>query len=911
MFPQNRALKQILDIDCNINKNIDRNKEDRGFLSQNILNELRNLLEHIALYVYNTDTNQRLDNIYENLQSSLKYIGDKRKYKDIKNFHHLLQISVSHYTPNEEIAERLMLKYLFYLFQTRNFCKKFLDIQILNNLQDFPINLDTLSFQYYECVVDKIKQTSVFSDTKTDKFYIQKVKPFIINEEIYYEITFTIARDNVSKFDKLIAFSKYYIPSNYSTKLTLYYTNIKLLNLQMPIILITRWNIDIRPCEFANFCLIFKKQYKQFVRNRNYEDFMQFLTREELNLFDIIKLKNKEYIKIKNNFSKDDKMKHLFDCLDISREIILQNKSGANILSYILYTMNNQIIKKQIPKKKNSYQHNPNLSNLFLKYESIPFDDMPFCSSPAGHIPKLNVLFECISPNGREHELLARKIQNNSEINGLLYTDLEDFKEDNIQVLIKKYNGALYYKQKKKRSIKVLHDKYLFINEYQDTIIKIIHLLKYFKKSGLDNYKENINEWLKKNNKLDCEEKKNYLSNLFCNSKLALIYGAAGTGKTTLIEHISSFFHDKNKLYLANTNTAVNNLRQRLDIQNSSFYTVASYIANKNNISKKFDIVFIDECSTISNKDIFSVLDDIKLQCEILICVGDVYQIESIRFGNWFLFAQNFFSDIQLELKHIYRTKSEKLQLLWEKVRILDESMLEAIEKNNSSENIQNFNFSRSVNDEIILCLNYGGIYGVNNINKFLQENNPHKSFYFNGLSYKVDDPILFNENSSRFGEEFHNNLKGVITNIEEDEKTINFTIKIDKIIQSINNNFKVIAKDDKSTEIKFSVARLNSDEEDDNNNIVPFQVAYAISIHKAQGLEYDKVSIIVANEIEEQITHNIFYTAITRAKKELKIYWSAETENKILKSLKIKGLNRDFYLFKNNIKSHLTYARC
>ncbi|EAJ4475773.1 helicase, partial [Campylobacter coli] len=141
------------------------------------------------------------------------------------------------------------------------------------------------------------------------------------------------------------------------------------------------------------------------------------------------------------------------------------------------------------------------------------------------------------------------------------------------------------------------------------------------------------------------------------------------------------------------------------------------------------------------------------------------------------------------------------------------------------------------------------------------------------GLSYKVDDPILFNENSSRFGEEFHNNLKGIITNIEEDEKTINFTIKINKIIQSINNNFTIITKNDKDTEIKFSVTRLNSDEEDDNSNIVPFQVAYAISIHKAQGLEYDKVSIIVADEIEEQITHNIFYTAITRAKKELKIY--------------------------------------
>ncbi|EJD3117450.1 ATP-binding domain-containing protein, partial [Campylobacter jejuni] len=266
-------------------------------------------------------------------------------------------------------------------------------------------------------------------------------------------------------------------------------------------------------------------------------------------------------------------------------------------------------------------------------------------------------------------------------------------------------------------------------------------------------------------------------------------------------------------------------------------------------------------------------------------------------------FAQKFFSNIKLELQHIYRTQSKKLQLLWEKVRLLDESMLEAIEKNNSSENIQNFNFSRGVNDEIILCLNYGGIYGVNNINKFLQEKNPHKSFYFNGLFYKVDDPILFNENSSKLGEEIHNNLKGIITNIEEDEKNIKFTVRINKIIQNTNNNFEIINKDDKGAEIKFNVARLNSDEEDDNSNIVPFQVAYAVSIHKAQGLEYNKVLIIIANEIEEQITHNIFYTAITRAKKELKIYWSAETENKILKSLKIKDINKDFYLFKNNIQ--------
>ena len=74
-------------------------------------------------------------------------------------------------------------------------------------------------------------------------------------------------------------------------------------------------------------------------------------------------------------------------------------------------------------------------------------------------------------------------------------------------------------------------------------------------------------------------------------------------------------------------------------------------------------------------------------------------------------------------------------------------------------------------------------------------------------------------------------------------------------------------------------------------------EVAYAVSIHKAQGLEYDSVKIIISNEIEEQITHNIFYTAITRAKKKLKIYWSPETEKSVITRFKKKDNYKDAYL--------------
>lgn len=80
--------------------------------------------------------------------------------------------------------------------------------------------------------------------------------------------------------------------------------------------------------------------------------------------------------------------------------------------------------------------------------------------------------------------------------------------------------------------------------------------------------------------------------------------------------------------------------------------------------------------------------------------------------------------------------------------------------------------------------------------------------------------------------------------------------------------------------------------------NLVPFDISYAISIHKAQGLEFDTVKVVITDEIEERISHNIFYTAITRARNKLCIYWSAEVQNRILNRIKhVKNDNDKFLL--------------
>ena len=238
-------------------------------------------------------------------------------------------------------------------------------------------------------------------------------------------------------------------------------------------------------------------------------------------------------------------------------------------------------------------------------------------------------------------------------------------------------------------------------------------------------------------------------------------------------------------------------------------------------------------------------------------------------------------------------------------MRNLDQDILEHITSYKYSQNLDESIFDHSEKDEIILCLNYDGLYGINNINSFLQGNNSNESVQWGINNYKVGDPILFNE-SERFTPLLYNNLKGTLVGIESVDDSIYFEIELDKAINELDAEAYDFELLDTTTEsnsvIRFSVSKHRSTDEDDDlysDSYVPFQVAYAVSIHKAQGLEYKSVKIVITDEVGELITHNIFYTAITRAKERLKIYWSPETENKVLSSFKAKDNKRDMALLK------------
>lgn len=897
-----KTTSYIIDIDKTICKNIEKfDAKERGLLSQNILSQLRNYVEHIALKVFEDVQPTELDNSYDNIRNGIEYIRARGDLKFLSRFHRLLQITASHYTLNEENSERLILKYYEYLVKIRSFLHTTYNLNVLHNLKDFPIQTDSNLEEYYEKISSLIKQPEEHRKKTNykDRYYIQKIKPFFVDNEIFYEVTFRRANDYTSKFDRIIAFTKLEILGNYAVKLSISTDFIEILDKKMPIQIIDSWEVSIRPCEIDNFAKIFGVKSKISSGKESYE-LMKYLTSSGLNLIEVINLNDWYYDYVKKTITEKAKASRIFQILDKCRTMSKAKNDGYNLVRYLLLRLNNKIIKKQ-------YTNSPCvlLSNLNLEFGCIPFDQMPFNSALINHNPKLSDLFASIDIENRKHEILARHIKNNTEQKGQLFTAISEIENfENVEELINQWNDNLYWKHNDRQ----IGDfrKNVFIKGYEVDTFNIIDKLKDKSSTGIKNYRNSIESWLYSTAyNIDCEEKKSALKNLFENSKVALIYGAAGTGKSTMINHISNFFDKDSKLYLANTNPAVDNLKRSIKVANCTFKTIAKFTWSK---ETEYDILIIDECSTVSNSDMLKILN--KARYRLLILVGDVFQIESILFGNWFSLIKSFIPKSSVfELEKPYRSKNPDLLRLWERVRNIDDNILETLTKNEYSKTLDNSIFQNTEEDEIILCLNYDGLYGINNINSFLQSSNSNKSFVWGTQTYKVEDPIIFNE-SGRFSPLIYNNLKGKILGIELLDEQIQFDIEINLVLNAFDTewyDFNLLDNSQNGNSvIRFTVDKYKStdDDDDDSSNIIPFQVAYAISIHKAQGLEYNSVKIVITDEVEEMISHNIFYTAITRAKENLNIYWTPESEKKIIESFKTKFNTKDYSLLK--IKNNL-----
>lgn len=893
---------QISNIDKVICRHIDYlGTSVRGIVSQDILAQLRNFTEHIMLKFYANGRN--IDNSYPNICKAIEYVKSRGDLKILRRFHDYLQIVASHYTLDEENSERLMLKYYEYLLKMKKLLDDKFSFEILSNLDKFPLNMDSNLQEYYEKIADRLHINKNLKVGKSEKYYIQKIKPFFVKHKIYYEVTFTPANDYTSKFNRVIGFTNLEITENYAVKLELVNSSIEILGKTMPIIGIKGWEVAIRDCEYKNFTNLIRGTRVRTGYTEQ-QGISQYLTATGFDLLELVNFSDSEFLKVKQQVTQRVKKVVFFNDLERCRVIIKTNAAGCNLLRYLLSNMNNKVIKNQF----SGYENN-RLSNLYFQNGCIPFDSMPFNSSPLGHNPRLSVLFNCIDASERQHEVLARLVRNNTEINGHLYTPLSDITGfGDITALIRRYNRTLWHGHHEAGKL-VVESGHIFINGYRNDTCFIISELKSLSEISVQNYSNSARVWLSgPNNGVDCDEKKVAITQMFENSMVALVYGSAGTGKSTLINHISHFFSDKTKLFLAQTNPAVDNMKRRVTASNCTFSTIAKFLRSQR-VATDYDLVIIDECSTVNNRDMRDILT--KAKFKLLVLVGDSYQIASIRFGNWFSVARAFIPETSVcELTKPYRSNKEGLLTLWDRVRRMDDTILELITRQGYSTTLDDSIFAPSEEDEIILCLNYDGLYGINNINRFLQESNPSGVVTWGIQNYKVNDPVLFN-GSDRFSPAIYNNMKGTIVSIEILDygiptERIQFDIELDIAINGIDafgQDFELLNNfENENSIIRFCVNKLESADEDDDGSmmtVVPFQVAYAVSIHKAQGLEYNSVKIVITDEIEEMVSHNIFYTAITRAREKLKIYWTPEVEQKVLSKIKPKNITKDVALLK------------
>ena len=844
----------------------------------------KELIGYIINYIIN----------YTNLNTieDLKIGPYNELYKIYYSLENLLQY--------EEIDDVISNIYDYSLI-TRNILSNRFNIEILNWIEDIidsnndrtsEINNDYIEIA--KAIDEVYAQEEIINNVENTVYYIEKQRPFYSNNNKYYAIELRKAINDNAK--TRLVYSKYKLKDNYAMELSLTSKNIKLLDNTTQIYIITTYRVAIRPCEIVNLIYVLTGEKTNSIpkSGKFYQNLINYLETNQCTLLDIVTSKEETYTEFEKTFENISTSTCIFfkSAMKKARYIILKDEylSGANLLKYFLSNLNNTVLKDQISKiNKNNY-----FDNLFFKPGCLQFERNPFSYSLIKHTVNMKKLKKCFNVNDYADDIFIRKINDEMIEKQTLFIPYEQEDHDKINNIINVYNKNLYNDE----GMKTI-DNYIY--KYQNVAImkNIINIVKKESyKESANLYSQKLKEFLS-NTKLDSKEKEEILLNAFNNSKISLIYGEAGSGKTELLcNYFTNIFKDLNILFLSNTHTCINNMERRVKEKcglhnNFEFETIKSITnmieANVNYTGEKYkvDVLIIDECKSISNKLIEKLLSNINF--EYAIFAGDVGQIDAIELGNWYDIIKDFANPNSVyELKTNFRSNDLELINLWKKVRNHEEDTWEYMHKNNYIEKINSSVFEKNSENQIILCLNYGGIYGITSINSYFQNKNENKAYVNNIDTYKVDDPVIFNENANnkKYNHCLYNNLTGKIRDIQEDSDKLYFIIHVDTFISKDDLDCVITSNEKENwSNVKIELRKYKDNPEDNDEEAYkcPFDVTYATSIHKAQGLQFESVKIVITPESEDKLNNEIFYTAITRSTKQLKIYLTESKQQEII----------------------------
>lgn len=389
------------------------------------------------------------------------------------------------------------------------------------------------------------------------------------------------------------------------------------------------------------------------------------------------------------------------------------------------------------------------------------------------------------------------------------------------------------------------------------------------------------------------------------NNKISILTGGPGTGKTFTVNMIVKTLRHFNAAatftLLAPTGKASNRMRELINMPAMTIHKGIGLGPRKDDkleLEKMIDTdyVIIDESSMIDAELFHQLLTHVEQHTNILI-VGDYEQLPSVGPG---LILRDLIQSGVIpctRLEFIYR-QAEQSTIASNAYKLLHGVVPGDNEGLVLKSKTKDFYFvetptEESVRDKIIeqtfrLINNHGekiedicilspmkmGTIGTYELNKYLQNRlnpaGPAKAEYMvtDMDLFRVGDKVIHTKNNADLG--VNNGDTGVIEDIQ----------------------FSSIYK---TTVISVGYVGKDDPVEYRGENIEELSLAYAITVHKSQGSEYNTVIMPMMFSHEFMLSKNAVYTAWTRAKKRVICIGQSEIVNKISRSRK--KITRNSYL--------------
>lgn len=345
-------------------------------------------------------------------------------------------------------------------------------------------------------------------------------------------------------------------------------------------------------------------------------------------------------------------------------------------------------------------------------------------------------------------------------------------------------------------------------------------------------------------------------------AKAMVLTGGPGTGKTTVTQGIIEAYRQAGLevLLAAPTGRAAKRMTETTGLESKTIHRLLEfkppegYQRNEEN-PLEGDALIVDECSMIDVVLMNSLLKAVPPAMR-LILVGDIDQLPSVGPGNVLRDIINSGRVPVVKLTRIFR-QAQSSRIIMNAHRInsgkfpdisngrdSDFFFLEDEDPEHTANQIVDLVRRRlpkayHVPPASIQVLTpmQRGIVGASNLNILLQNAlNPSQAFLTrSGTSYRLNDKVMQIKNN--YEKEVFNGDIGVISQVDTEERTL---------------------------KVQFD----GRDVEYDHTELDELTLAYAATIHKAQGSEYPIVVMPVLMTHYVMLQRNMLYTGITRAKK-------------------------------------------